>query len=69
MTTKRTTKDIETQMRAEASSSKMLLFYSFYCPHCDEINVYAKDFKKEVVLCSNTGCKKMIIINNFKDIA
>ncbi len=61
--------DLDQGMRTQASSSKMLLFYEFPCPHCKTMNVYAKNYKKEVVLCSNSGCKKMIIIDNFKEIA
>lgn len=61
--------DLDLSMRTKASSSKMLLFYQFLCPHCNTINVCAKNYKKEVVLCSESGCKKMIIIDNYKDIA
>ncbi|MBT4793466.1 MAG: hypothetical protein HON90_17975 [Halobacteriovoraceae bacterium] len=61
--------DLDHSMRTQASSSKMLLFYQFHCPHCHKLNVYSKEYKQEVVLCSNTGCKKMIIIDNYKEIA
>lgn len=68
---KKTNSDInlDFQLRTKASSSRMLLFYQFQCPHCSQLNVYAKNYKREIVLCSSTGCKKMIIIDNFKDIA
>lgn len=61
--------DLDLSMRTKARSSKMLLFYEFPCPHCGSLNVYAKNYKKEVVLCSHTGCRRMIIIDNFKEIA
>lgn len=61
--------DLDSKLRTKASSSRMLLFYQFQCPHCRQLNVYAKNYKREIVLCSSTGCKKMIIIDNFKDIA
>ena len=55
--------------RVYAQSDRILLFYSFQCPYCAEINVSSKEYKKEVVLCSNKGCRKVIIIENYKDIA
>ena len=60
---------MEKKAKTNASSSKMLLFFNFECPHCGTLNVYAKSIKKEVIICSHRGCKKMIIINNFQDIA
>jgi transcription elongation factor Elf1 len=61
--------ELDLSMRTIAKSSQMLLFYQFSCPHCGTVNVYAKNYKKEIVLCSETGCKKMIIIDNYKEIA
>ena len=55
--------------RAKAESDKILLFYSFRCPYCNEVNVSAKEYKREVVLCSHSGCRRVIVIENFKDIA
>jgi hypothetical protein len=55
--------------RTLAQSDKILLFYSFKCPYCNEVNVSSKEYKKEVVLCSNSGCRRIVIIDNFKDIA
>jgi transcription elongation factor Elf1 len=55
--------------RTIAQSDRILLFYSFECPYCEVVNVSSKEFKKEVVLCSNSGCKRIIVIDNFKDIA
>lgn len=61
--------NLEEKMKTKASSGKMLLFYQFECPHCKTMNVCSKDYKMEISLCSNTGCRKIIIIENFKDIA
>lgn len=61
--------DLSEHMMAMASSSNMLVFYQFECPHCKTLNVYSKENKKEVVLCSNKGCRRIIIIKNFNDVA
>lgn len=61
--------NLDEKMSTIASSSKMLLFFQFRCPHCETINVFSKENRKEVVLCSKSGCRKMIIIKNFKDVA
>ena len=61
--------NLEKSMSTNAESSKMLLFYQFQCPHCDQMNVLSKEYRQNVVLCSSTGCRKMIIIDNIKDIA
>ena len=60
---------IEEDMKVEAKTGEMLLFYQFNCPHCGNLNVSAKNYKKEITLCSHTGCRKIIIIANYQDIA
>lgn len=60
---------LEEQMKTKAETGKMLLFYQFICPHCQTQNVSSKDYAQKFTLCSNPGCRKMIIIENYKDIA
>ena len=59
---------LEGQMKVIAKTSPMLLYYEFNCPHCGVINVISKTHKTQVVLCSDKGCHKMIIIDNYRDI-
>ncbi len=59
----------EAALRTIVKSDSKLLFYEFNCPHCNEVNVFAKSYKQEMVLCSNSACRKMIIIDNYKEIA
>lgn len=61
--------NLEESLSVNASSSSILLYYTFSCPHCHNLNVNAKAFKSKVVLCSESGCRKMIIIKNFQDVA
>ena len=61
--------NIKESNRTVAHSDKILLFYQFECPHCENLNISSKDYKQEVVLCSNTACRKVIVIENIKDIA
>ena len=56
-------------MKATAKTGKMLLFYQFVCPHCKTLNVCAKNYKAAITLCTHSGCRKIVIIDNFKDIA
>ena len=61
--------DLESKMKTKASSGKLLLFFEFICPHCGTVNVFSKEYKREIVLCSHRGCRRVIIIENYKDIA
>lgn len=56
-------------MKTLATSEKQLLFFQCTCPHCEHHNVMAKANKQEVILCSNRGCRKIIILDNYKEIA
>jgi hypothetical protein len=55
--------------KAQAFSTPYLLFFQFTCPHCQEHNVIGKSQKQEYLLCSNSVCRKVIILENYKDIA
>jgi len=56
-------------MKVQVYTADRLLFYQYQCPFCDLLNVRSKDFKDEFVLCSDTGCRKMIRLMNIKDVA
>lgn len=61
--------NVEETNRALAHSDSILLFYEYVCPHCNTLNTTAKAYKQPVVLCSNTACRKVIVIENIQDIA
>ena len=65
--------DVETRFiqgkKANAFSTPYLLFFQFTCPHCNEQNVMSKSQKHQYLLCSNSVCRKVIILENYKDIA
>lgn len=57
------------QMSVKASSSSKLLFLQFKCPYCGEQNVRAKASATPSTLCSRSFCRKIIYIENFKEVA
>lgn len=56
-------------MKAQAVSNKHLLFFQFQCPHCDHLNVMGKTNVQEYLICSSSTCKRVIILENYQDIA
>ena len=60
---------LDKQMRVKASSSSQLLFFQFKCPYCGEYNVRAKASATQTTLCSRSFCRKVIHIENFKEVA
>lgn len=56
-------------MKVKVYTAERLLFYQYRCPFCSLLNTRSKDFRDEFVLCSDTGCRKMIRLMNIKDVA
>ncbi len=56
-------------MKAQAVSNKYLLFFQFQCPHCNHLNVMGKTNVQEYLICSNSTCRRVIILENYLDIA
>jgi transcription elongation factor Elf1 len=52
-----------------AHSEPHLLFFQFECPHCQHLNIMAKIYVRETLICSHTGCRKIITLTNYKEIA
>lgn len=55
--------------KVRAITDKHLLFFQFECPHCKCFNVTGKTNVQEYLICSNSSCKRIIILENYKDIA
>jgi transcription elongation factor Elf1 len=55
--------------KATAITNKHLLFFQFECPHCHQLNVMGKTNVQEHLICSNSSCKRIIILENYQDIA
>ena len=65
---KKNTDSICSTMKAIVHTDRLLLFFQFDCPHCGGSNVISKAYKTEVVLCSNSSCHMMVIIDNYEEI-
>lgn len=46
------------------TTDPILVFYQYTCPHCNMENTRSKSQKKKIVLCSNTQCRRTIILDN-----
>ncbi|MAZ48233.1 MAG: hypothetical protein CME65_06700 [Halobacteriovoraceae bacterium] len=68
MQAKSDSQKLENIYEVVARTSPLLLFYEFNCPHCSGLNVVSKDFKREVSRCSNSSCRRIIIITNIDQI-
>ena len=55
-------------LSARAIGSDSLVYYQMVCPHCTFENVIAKGFMHEMMLCSNTKCRRVIVVENYRDI-
>jgi hypothetical protein len=53
-------------LHAQVETESILLFYQFTCPYCLVQNVLSKEQKQKVILCSQSGCRKIIILDNIE---
>jgi transcription elongation factor Elf1 len=53
-------------LQALVETESILLFYQFTCPYCSVQNILSKTQKQKVVLCSQSGCRKIIILDNIE---
>lgn len=68
MQAKKQSPQLEHTFETEARTNPLLLFYEFNCPHCESLNVISKDFKRQISRCSNSSCRRIIIITNIDQI-
>lgn len=61
--------NLDDHIKAQIRTQHRLLFYQYNCPHCNFLNTRSKEIKDEYVLCSATGCRKIIWLENIKDVA
>jgi transcription elongation factor Elf1 len=43
-------------------SDPRFLFLTFECPHCGKVNVLNKKHSNKEVICSNSGCRRVIVL-------
>lgn len=61
--------NLDDKIKSQIRTQSRLLFYEYNCPHCGFLNTRSKDMRDEYVLCSDSGCRKIIWLENIKDIA
>lgn len=53
---------------ATAVDDPSLVYLTVECPHCEYENVISRGFINEKMLCSSSLCRRIIIVENFRDI-
>lgn len=47
----------------KVTSNKNFLFLTFNCPYCEKQNVLNKSYISVEVVCSNLGCRRVLILD------
>jgi len=53
---------------ALAYESPELIYFRLTCPHCAFENVITKEFIHKMMLCSSSGCRRIIVVENYLDL-
>jgi hypothetical protein len=63
-TMKKNTNKKHLLLNALIDTKSIFLFYQFDCPYCGVQNIVSKEQKQKVVLCSQSGCRNIICLEN-----